>query len=567
MTHEETTRGGSDAATRGDRPGRYARVLDRRVVLLFIAFALIYAAFSPIRISGMGYMGENLKSADQLASRIAGGFRGEAAAAPIEWPRHGFLEPLLELPFVLPIHLLRHSLDYEDAALALYPLVLTALLCALIYAWGRRLTTERRAFGLAVGAAFSTLLWPYAYFGMEPAQSLFLLLAGYLALRGATRGESDAATRQRGDAATRGRARFAAIANHLYAYEGERGWGVAVGFAVAVAIACAAKSNGAFLLPALGWLVLCFFWDGRGIDRRKGLRILLVVGLAGAGFALGVITRGQYWAKTGAGAAMFVSRKFLIDGPIDYAMNAWSILLSPNKGLAIFAPLAMLGLLLIGRAWRAQPRLAVFALLILAGNIGAISMLRVWAEETWGPRYLHGAIAPLALCLAAAIGRERLRSPLKLAIAGCACLGLLISFLGAFFYYGSLHAAATKAGLSTLEGLQTNPHLNHVKFNAGLLRVWVRGRVSRLEQPVPWPRAPFWWFEAPPDSPPEKTVDLREWALPQPLWARENQRRKISPAIRYGPLAGLLPGLWLLLRLRRRIGSDEPLPDQGRDPD
>ncbi|MDX2033313.1 MAG: hypothetical protein SF339_21745 [Blastocatellia bacterium] len=529
----------------------------RRIVQLFVALAFVYAAFSPLRISGMGYMGENLLCADQLAARIAGGFRGEAAAAPIAWPRHGLIEPLLGLPFVLPVHLLRRSMDYEDAALAFYPLVLTSLLCVLIYVWGRRLTTDRRAYGLAIGAAFSTMLWPYAYFAMEPAQSFFLLLGGYLALGRTTRGESDAATR--------GWARLAAIANHLRASEGERGWGATVGFAVAIAIACSAKSNGVFLLPAVGWLVLCRFWDGRRMDRGKGLRMLLVVGVAGGGFALGAITRGQYWAKLGAGAAMFLSGRFLIEGPIDYAMNAWSILLSPNKGLAIFAPLAMLGLALIGRAWRTQPRLAVFAVLILAGNIGAVSLLRVWAEETWGPRYLHAAIGPLVLCLAASLGRERLRAPLKAAIAGCVGVGLLISFLGSFFYYGALHAAATKAGLSTLEGLQTNPHLNHVKFNAALLRVWVRGRVSRLETPVLWPRAPFWWFEAPADHPPAREIDLREYALPQPPWAREMPRRKISPAIRYGPLAGLVPGLWLLLRLRRRDASGEPLPDEGRD--
>ncbi|MFN0087756.1 MAG: hypothetical protein ACKVX9_20360 [Blastocatellia bacterium] len=515
----------------GDGGARRDFFRDRRILIFFLALTLIYAAFSPMRISGMGYMVENLMSADQIASRIVGVFRGEAVSAPIEWPRHGFMEPLLELPFVLPVHLAGGSLDYKDAALAFYPLVLTALLCTLVFAWGRRLTTERRAYGLALGPAFSTFLWPYAYIGMEPAQSLFLLVGGYLALR-----------------------------------EGARNWAATLGFAISIAIACAAKSNGAFLLPALAWLTVCFFRDGRRFDRSKCLRILLVVGIVAACFALGFHTRGQYWGKTGAGAAMFVSRKFLIDHPIDYAMNAWSILLSPNKGLAIFAPLAMLGLLLIGRAWRVRPGLAVFALLILAGNIGAVSLLRVWGEETWGPRYLHGAIAPLALCLAAALGRERLRPRLKIAMAGCAGLGLAVSFLGAFFYYGSLHAAATSAGLSTLEGLQSNPRLNHVKFNAALLEVWLRGRLSRVEEPVLWPRAPFWWFEAPPGRPAEPSVDLRQWALPQPPWTRGNQRQRIPPGVRYIGLAGLVPGLWLLVRLRRRITIDEPLPNQGHDP-
>ena len=490
--------------------------MTRRSVGLFAGLFCLYASFSPTKIAGMGYTGEIIACAEQLATRLLGG------SGPIDWPRHGFLEPLLQLPFILPAQLLfGRSAARAETLASFHPILMTALLCALLFAWAQRLTTARRAFAVTIGAAFATMLWPYAYIGLEPSQSFFLLLAAWCAL-----------------------------------VETRRGWGATLGFAVAAAIASAVKSNGIFLLPALGWLGICFFRDGRRFDAGKVARLGLVAGIVGGVFALGGWTRSFFWAKQGGGEAMFVSPRFLIEGPIDFLINLWGLLTSANKGLAIYAPLAALGLLGMRRAFRAEPRLAVFALLALGGTAGAISMLRVWAEETWGPRYLHCAIGPLALCLAAAIGRVRLDRPVRVVLAGAFAMGLTVSFLGASFYYGLLQAAATRANLCTLENLQFDPHLNHVKFNAALLAIWARGRLGQEDRAAPWPREPFWWFEAPADAPAAKTVDLREYAAPQPIWTRGWRSAGAFPKMRAAALLLLVLGLGGLWRAGRSLADE-----------
>jgi hypothetical protein len=55
-------------------------------------------------------------------------------------------------------------------------------LCTVLFLWLRKLTTPGMSILLTLAAAFGTMLWPYAYIGLEPKQSLFVLLAGYLAL-------------------------------------------------------------------------------------------------------------------------------------------------------------------------------------------------------------------------------------------------------------------------------------------------------------------------------------------------------------------------------------------------
>ena len=62
------------------------------------------------------------------------------------------------------------------------PVLLTSALVTLLFCWMRRLTTPGWSYLLALIAAFCTMLWPYAYIGLEVEQSLALLLAAYLGL-------------------------------------------------------------------------------------------------------------------------------------------------------------------------------------------------------------------------------------------------------------------------------------------------------------------------------------------------------------------------------------------------
>ena len=76
------------------------------------------------------------------------------------------------------------------------PLLETAGLATLLFLWAARLAGDLRwGVTVALGAAFCTLLWPYAYTGLEPTQSLLLLIIGYLALSAETAGATNSTTR------------------------------------------------------------------------------------------------------------------------------------------------------------------------------------------------------------------------------------------------------------------------------------------------------------------------------------------------------------------------------------
>jgi hypothetical protein len=100
--------------------------------------------------------------------------------------------------------------------------------------------------------------------------------------------------------------------------------------------------------------------------------------------------------------------------------------------------------------------------------------------------------------------------------------GIAVSFLGAFFYYGTLHSAVSQAIPPTIEALQYEPEWNHIRFNGKLLQEWVVG--SNPEEPASWPPPRHRWFPNPGQGPiayPERTVALRDYAHPQPLLLRD----------------------------------------------
>src|SRR5260370_7850220 len=86
---------------------------------------------------------------------------------------------------------------------------------------------------------------------------------------------------------------------------------------------------------------------------------------------------------------------------------------------------------------------------------------------------MHVVIDPLLVCIGAAWPRFEWRKHAPL--AALAAVGLVISFLGAFYYYGLLDFAAKKAGQNTLEWITGDYDWNHVQFNARLFRVWRSG--------------------------------------------------------------------------------------------
>src|SRR5262249_33847314 len=161
------------------------------------------------------------------------------------------------------------------------------------------------------------------------------------------------------------------------------------------------------------------------------------------------------------------------------------------------------------------------------------------------PRYLHEAILPLTLCFAAAKTGLGVQWRREVPLLAAAVLGIVISFLGSFFYYGNLHIAATSASQNTLESLQFDPRLNHVEFNARLLKLWVEGRFGDTTDPEYWPAPYHWWFQKPLDAPPEKTIDLRGLDSPLPLVAKGWERSYSVSLNHYRVLRSLLFGALL----------------------
>lgn len=466
------------------------KLLRRIYWLFFLALTLFYFSLTPGTIEGQGYNQENLIAANQVANNIVNVATGKPTVA-VQWTRHGFIEPMLQLPFAaLSYALFGNSVKWAGRFMILQPILATSLLCTLLLIWCYRLTASLRlALLLASCAGLGTMLWPYAYVGLETTQSLALFVAGYLAL---------------------GRAP-------------KRIWPEALLFGAACAVTLSVKLNGVFLAPAIGFLVFEYF----ARSGRSRLKLLSVLAMITAFYGLNHLAKSKYWSGIDAGTNYYWD--ILVDSPITAGLQAYAYFGSLNKSLLLFCPILALSLAVLGKAWRRQPRIVLFALLALGGLIAGFSITRMWADETWGPRYLHATIAPLVLCLAAAKSAMGFSWRKELPTLVLLALGFGVSLLGSFFPYSHLHNAAIASSQATLEALQFDPRWNHLRFNWQLMKVLVR-ETSGVSQPELWPKPLHWWFVKPEDAPPEKTVDLRGLAYPQPLLAQSwRQSVSVSP--------------------------------------
>ncbi|MEP7273294.1 MAG: hypothetical protein ABI882_17475 [Acidobacteriota bacterium] len=496
--------------------------------LFFMSLTLLYISFTPGTIEGQGYNQENLVAAGQVLTNVVNAVTRQPLVQ-VEWTRHGCIEPLLELPFVAASRLFFGASEKWPGRLAIFvPILATSLLCTLLLIWAHRLTSSLRwSILLAVAAGLGTMLWPYAYIGLETTQSLALLAAAFITL---------------------GRMRTGS-------------WREVLLLAVCCGVTLTAKSSGVFLVPAIGFLVFVYFWRQNTLGEAKW-KLIGLLGLIVLLFGLNLMARSRYWGGTAAGAAGYYSQ-LLIDSPLTAAFQAFSYFGSPNKSLLLYCPIVLLSLLALRAAWRLQSAIVIFSLLTLGGLIAGFAVTRMWAEETWGPRYLHAAVAPLLLCLAAASSEMEFRWRRHVSVLALLLLGLGVSLLGTLFSYGSLHRAAIETSQNTLEALQYSPRWNHIQFNWTLLRLWIRRSVVTTQEEDLWPKPVGWWFSKPDDAPPEKTVDLRQFATPQPI-ILQRWRPSVSlsagafTVLRVMCLAFLLIGLAVLVRAWRWAGHMVP---------
>jgi hypothetical protein len=400
--------------------------------------------------------------------------------------------------------------------LSLEPVFLTAALMVLLFLWLRKISTPWMSLILVMTAAFATMLWPYAYIGLETKQSFFVLLAGYIAL-----------------------------ANGKL-----RGWPGLVLFGIAGGLSLTVKNTGIVMWPAVAYLVYVQFRDDW---RLRRLQLLMVSLLIAGVWEIGDALRNPYWGPKGG--VLYNIHGWLTHSPVLIFTNFIGVFGSPVKGLAVFAPVLLLCVYAIPRAFRSTHRdLTVFALLVTASAAGFISLLTVSSDEIWGPRYMHVAIAPLLVCIGAAW--PRLDWKIGLPMAGLAAAGFVISFLGAFSSYGVPSLAMRDAGQNTMEWINGDPVWGGPLFESRLVRAWLRPGI----EPVLWTPSYHWVLEPPVNSPPEwRTIDLREYSTPQSVLLQYwgvNRKGKWLPIFRVSVFSAIAaPILLLLVAFRTRKES------------
>jgi hypothetical protein len=422
-------------------------------------------------VSGQGYTEEEIQSGLQMLAVLNAWLKRRPIPSMV-WSRHGPVPVLFDLIF-LKIGKLVSSPDF---VLSFQPVLLTAGLLTVLFLWLRKLCSPGMSLFLTLTAAFGTMLWPYAYIGLETKQSFFVLLAGFLGL-------------------SRGKI---------------RSWPKIVLFAASCGLAMTVKSTGTTLWPAIAYLA---YFQFRGEWRSRRAQLFVFVLLNGVLWAVGAWGRSYYWSPRGGAANSL--RVWLIDSPLQFFTNMVGVFGSPTKGLLVYAPLLIASIYAVPLVFRTHREIATYATLLTACALGLMSLLTSPAGDGWGCRYMHLAIAPLVLCIGAAWPSFRWRREAPLVVLAMA--GVVISFLGAVYYYGARDFAMKDVGQNTLEWMNGDDVWNHVQFNSRLFRVWL---LETGTAPVLWTPEHIWVWSPPTGAQPWKSIDLRQYCQPQSLLLR-----------------------------------------------
>lgn len=290
---------------------------------------------------------------DFLMNYGAGGTDGQ------RYSRYGPGQSVLLVPFVvLGETLAATGPDFARSFIvrlwvALLPALVTAATGAVLYAWVRAMGYRVRI-ALAIGLLYGTtsLAMPYSRtLFAEPTATLFLVLGGY-GIRRAT-----------------------------------WPWWLVAGAAAAAALAV--KVQVALALPVLAVYALLVSWQGVS---AATLRAVLGRGIAGVAGAMPLI--GLYLLYNNAlFGNPFTSGYGSLDPTAELGV-AWyeglhGLLTSSGKGLLIFSPVVLLGLVGIPMQWRQQWRESVLAVLMLLIHLAFYMRLNYWhGDGSWGPRYM-----------------------------------------------------------------------------------------------------------------------------------------------------------------------------------
>jgi hypothetical protein len=518
---------------------------------VFVSLLGLLAALGPGSARWMGYAQEEYEAAFRAVElALAGGPFDRAHLGDLP-NRHGVVAVATRIPWALlalpfrdtartpesPVET-RFARDdlAAEAILSFATQIETAALVTLLAAWILRVSGDRRrALLYSFATLFCTFLWPYAYIGMESLPALAFFVLAFLAI-GPTR--------------LSGRRRD-----------------IAVG--VAFVLAFSVKSIAILLAPVGAWLL---YRSARRSAAESGGGLVLPAALTIAGaLVLRLLTElaiRSYLLRhpiLGPGNIRFSDALpiYLVDSPLVWLAHLHGFFLSANKGVLVFAPLALIGL------WRAasgqvRPRdLSIFALGTAACMALPLAALSVWSDETWGPRYLAVAVAPACLALALSRAVEgvawRLR---RVLLRGAVAFGLAVNLLGVLVFYGTLAGTAWAVEPTSLGTFQTDLRWNHPRFNVRILSAWIEnlrepGMPATFANPVPW------WLVKAPDAREPRTVRLGKSAAPQPAILRvlvSGEEPRLVPFAVALVAAGILGAALLVLLLRAARGPDRISP-------
>lgn len=477
-------------------------------LILFFGLAAIYVCLSPSSIAGQGYTGEEIDSGLKVLEVSTAWIKGHPVP-PMVWSRHGPVPVLFDLPFLK----LGKRMVSPDFMLSFQPALITAAMVTVLFLWLRKLCSPTMSLLLTLTAAFGTMLWAYAYISLEPKQSLFVFLAGYLALS----------------------------CGKL------RNWPIFLLFAISCALAVTLKSTGIVLSPVVAYLMYVQFRDDWR-ERTGQLAVLVII--VGSVWLLGKWGTNHYWGPRGGGGSSF--RIWMIDSPILLFNNVVGLFGSPTKGLFVYAPAVILSFVALPRVYRTHREIAIFTLLVMLCTVGLVSVLTEPTADGWGPRYLHAAIAPLILCIGAAWPAFSWRR--HTILVALAAIGVWISFLGAVFYYGQRDFAAAATAQNTLEWMNGDSVWSPIAFHARLLHVWL---FEPGAAPVMWTPKHIWVWTPPSDAMAWKSINLRDYSQPQSFMIRfwrvpkQGVVQRIFAMYVLSLVAGILLLIWEVFRTVR----------------
>ncbi len=330
--------------------------------------------------------------------------------------------PLVALPVYVPLYLgLAATGPVSSARLfAASPLTekltasfLAALSCALFYLLVRRRVAQRVAVGATLAFGLASSMWATASQLLWQHGSVVLMVTTAL---------------------------------WLLTWPERPAWSLA-GAGCALSLAVLVRPTSIFF--ALAGCAAVLAGDGPFAGRLRRLGLLACAALPAA--ALNLAYNWAFYQKS-LGAYNQVTDALSLSR---IGEGAAGLLVSPNRGLLVFTPIAVLGLAGIGRALvrlvrpdeeGRDPLLAFFGLASLA-HLAFMGCYREWAGGwSFGPRYLVDVLPILAL--AAAGLWPRLRSPWKPLAWAALAWSLLVQVNGAFAYPASRwNVRMTEVGL------------------------------------------------------------------------------------------------------------------------